>query len=323
MATLIFVVFVAVFLVTALLLTATRAGASKELKETLDRLDALSTTAKDVVLDEAAIIKREELLSDIPWLDRLLRRVDFFGRVRLLLHQGNVSWTAGTLLTGSLGCALLGGAATYLRTRVILLSLLMALLAGTIPWLYVLRKRSSRFAAFEEMLPEALDLMVSALRAGHGLTAAMGIVGREMGDPIGSEFRQCFEEQNFGLELRTAMLNLAERVPIQDVRIIVVAVLVQKESGGNLAEILEKVAIVIRERFRLKRQVRVHTAQGRLTGWVLACLPPAFGLGVYFARPDYIRVLWTTPTGLKMLYTGIILTVIGVFVIRKIVRVRV
>lgn len=323
MATLIFVVFLAVFLVTALLLTATRAGASKELKETLDRLDSVSITAKDVVLDEAAIIKREELLSDIPWLDRLLRRVDLFGRVRLLLHQGNVGWTAGTLLFASLGCALLGGAASYLRTRVILLSLLMALLTGAIPWLYVLRKRSSRFAAFEEMLPEALDLMVSALRAGHGLTAAMGIVGREMGDPIAGEFRQCFEEQNFGLELRTAMLNLAERVPIQDVRIIVVAVLVQKESGGNLAEILEKVATVIRERFRLKRQVRVHTAQGRLTGWVLACLPPVFGLGMYFARPEYIRVLWTTPTGLKMLYTGIILTVIGVFVIRKIVRVRV
>jgi len=323
MSTLIFVVFVAVFLVTALLLTATRAGASKELKETLDRLDAVSITAKDVALDEAAIIKREELLSDIPWLDRLLRRIDFFGRVRLLLHQGNVGWTAGTLLFASLGCAALGGAATYVRTHVILLSLLMAVLAGAIPWLYVLRKRSSRFAAFEEMLPEALDLMVSALRAGHGLTAAMGIVGREMGDPIASEFRQCFEEQNFGLELRTAMLNLSERVPIQDVRIIVVAVLVQKESGGNLAEILEKVAMVIRERFRLKRQVRVHTAQGRLTGWVLACLPPAFGLGLYFARPDYIRALWTTPLGLKMLYTGIILTVIGVFVIRKIVRVRV
>ncbi len=323
MLPLILVVFAGAFVVTALLLAATGAGASQELKETLARLDSVSATSKQAILDETAIIKREELLSSIPWLDRWLRTMDIFGRVRLLLDQADVKWTAGGLLFASLGCAALAAAAVYLRTGVIFLSVLLALLAASIPWLYVLYQRSRRFGAFEEMLPEALDMIVSALRAGHGLTSAIGTVSKEMSDPIAKEFRQCFDEQNFGLELRSAMLNMAARVPIQDVRIIVTAILVQKESGGNLAEVLDKAAAVIRDRFRLKRQIRVHTAQGRLTGWILACLPPVLGTGLYFLKPDYMGVLWKTPVGLKMLYGAVILTVIGALVIRKIVRIRV
>ena len=323
MLPLILVVFAGAFLVTALLLAATGAGASQQLKETLARLDSVSVTSKQAMLDETAIIKREELLSSIPWLDRWLRTMDIFGRVRLLLGQADLNWTAGGVLIASLGCAALAGAAVYLRTGVVFLSALLALLAASIPWLYVLYKRSRRFGAFEEMLPEALDMIVSALRAGHGLTSAIGTVAKEMGDPIAKEFRQCFDEQNFGLELRSAMLNLAARVPIQDVRIIVTAILVQKESGGNLAEVLDKVAAVIRDRFRLKRQIRVHTAQGRLTGWILACLPPVLGTGLYFMKPEYMSVLWKTPMGLKMLYGATVMTVIGALIIRKIVRVRV
>jgi tight adherence protein B len=323
MLQLILVVFAGAFLVTALLLAAAGAGASQQRKATLARLDSVSVTSKEAILDETAIIKRDDLLSPIPWLDRWLRTMDIFGRVRLLLEQAGLNWTAGGLLFASFGCAALAAAAVYLRTRLIVLSLLLALLAACIPWFWVLRKRSIRFDAFEEMLPEALDLMVSALRAGHGLTAAIGTVAKEMSDPIAKEFRQCFDEQNFGLELKAAMLNLVARVPIQDVRIIVTAVLVQKESGGNLAEVLDKVATVIRERFRLKRQIRVHTAQGRLTGWILACLPPVLGCALYLVKPEYLSVLWTTPLGLKMLYGGTILMVIGALIIRKIVRVRV
>jgi tight adherence protein B len=323
MLQLILVVFAGAFLVSALLLVAAGAGASQQRKATLARLDSVSMTSKEAILDETAIIKRDDLLSPIPWLDRWLRTMDIFGRVRLLLGQADLNWTAGGVLLASLGCAALAAAAVYLRTEVVFLSLLLALLAASIPWLYVLYKRSSRFGAFEEMLPEALDMIVSALRAGHGLTSAIGTVAKEMGDPIAREFRQCFEEQNFGLELRSAMLNLAERVPIQDVRIIVTAILVQKESGGNLAEVLDKAAAVIRDRFRLKRQIRVHTAQGRLTGWILACLPPVLGTGLYFLKPEYMTVLWKTSVGLKMLYGAVIMTVIGALIIRKIVRVRV
>ncbi len=164
---------------------------------------------------------------------------------------------------------------------------------------------------------------MSALRAGHGLTSAIGTVGKEMSGPIAKEFRQCFEEQNFGLELRTAMLNLSARMPIQDVKIMVTAILVQKESGGNLAEVLDKVATIIRERFRLKREIRTRTAQGRLTGWILSCLPLVLAVLLYLSNPEHISLLWTHPMGLKMLYGAIAMTLIGALIIRKIVRIRV
>ena len=146
-------------------------------------------------------------------------------------------------------------------------------------------KRSKRLDKFQEGLPEALDLMVSALRAGHSLIAAMGSVARECADPVGGEFKACFEEQNYGLELKTALDNLITRVPLQDLRIFATAVMIQKESGGNLAEVLDKTAHVIRERFRLKRQVGVHTAQGRMTGWILTLLPMVLGIVFVLRQP--------------------------------------
>lgn len=320
---LVVMVFVAAFAVTALVLVTMGAGASRQLKDTLARLDSVSATSQQAAIDEVAIVKREELLSSIPWLDRWLRTVDLFGRVRLLLYQSDTKWTAGGVLLASLGCGALAAAAVYFRTEVLPFSLLLGAGAACLPWLYVLYKRRSRFGAFEEGLPGALDLIVSALRAGHGLTSAIGMVGKEAADPIASEFRQCFEEQNFGLELRTAMLNMATRVPIQDVRIIATAILVQKESGGNLAEVLDKVAAVIRDRFRLKREIRTRTAQGRLTGWILGSLPLIFGVGMYLMSPEHMSLLWKRPIGLKMLYGATIMTVIGALIIRKIVRIRV
>ena len=154
-------------------------------------------------------------------------------------------------------------------------------------------KRAKRFAKFEQGLPEALDLMVSALRAGHSLIAALGLVSRECPDPIGTEFKICFEEQNYGLEMKTAIDNLLTRVPLQDLRIVATAIMIQKESGGNLAEVLDKTSHVIRERFRLKRQVRTHTAQGRLTGMILTLLPVCLGIALYFVNPDLMSMLWT------------------------------
>ena len=154
-------------------------------------------------------------------------------------------------------------------------------------------------AQFEKDLPEALDLMVSGLRAGHSLLAAMGLVARECPDPVGSEFKICFEEQNYGLEMNAALDNLINRVPLQDLKIVTTAIMIQKESGGNLAEVLDKTAHVIRERFRLKRQIKVHTAQGRLTGWILTALPVVLGIGIYFVDPGMISVLWHRKIGIK------------------------
>jgi tight adherence protein B len=165
--------------------------------------------------------------------------------------------------------------------------------------------------------------MVSGLRGGHSFVSVLALVAREASDPIGPEFRICFDEQNYGLELREALQNLAARVPVQDVRIVITAVMVQKETGGNLAEVLEKCGHVIRERFRLKQEVRVKTAQGRLTGWILSLLPPGLAAMLYLLRPEIISLLWLRPLGVKMIYTGVVMVSIGALLIRKIVNIRV
>jgi tight adherence protein B len=162
--------------------------------------------------------------------------------------------------------------------------------------------------------------MVSALRVGHSLNSALSLVSRECPDPVSTEFRICYDEQNYGLELRTAMDNLVTRVPLQDLRIVATAILIQKESGGNLAEVLEKTAHVIRERFRLKRQIMTHTAQGRLTGIILTLLPVVLGILLYMISPDTMSLLWKREIGVKLLYASAGMTVIGGFIINRIVN---
>jgi len=165
--------------------------------------------------------------------------------------------------------------------------------------------------------------MVSGLRAGHSLIAAMGLVGREVPDPVGGEFKACFEEQNYGLELKSAIENLIDRVPLQDMRIVATAIMIQKESGGNLAEVLDKTSYVIRERFRLKREIRTHTAQGRLTGWILSLLPVVLGIALFFVNPQMMSILWTRPIGVDLLWASAAMTVVGGLIIRHIVNMEV
>jgi tight adherence protein B len=234
-----------------------------------------------------------------------------------------MKWTVMQTLVASFASAVVVGIAVFLRTDATLFSLLLGAAGGGCPFLYILFKRSQRFGKFEQALPQALDLMVSALRAGHSFISAIESVARELQDPTGAEFRKCFDEQNFGLEMRDSMLNLAARIPIHDVHIIVTAILIQKETGGNLAEILENVAHIIRERFRLKRQVRVYTAQGRLTGFILTLLPVVLGAALYLVNPEHMSILWQNPVGVKLIYTAVVMTLIGGLIIRKIVNIRI
>jgi tight adherence protein B len=219
--------------------------------------------------------------------------------------------------------AVFPGYLVYLRTSVFLVALVAGAVTGGLPVMYVLLARRRRFSLFEQGLPGALDLVVSGLRSGHSLTSALNLVARQAADPIGSEFRICFDEQNFGLDLRTAMENLMKRVPLQDVRIVVTAILIQKETGGNLAEVLEKCGHVIRERFRLRKEIRIRTAQGRLTGFILALLPLILGFLLFLLNPAHMSLLWKRPLGLRMLYGAMSMTFSGAMMIRKIVRIRV
>lgn len=323
MLLLLVLVFIGAFTVAVLLLAASGTGASQQTKQTLAVLESALAVDKPEVVDSVVDVRKQELLSAVPWLNRWLLKIEIAPRLRTLLYQANLKWTTAGLLLMCVAFCVVPGYLLYLRTGTIIFALLGGLVLGSTPILYVFHKRRKRFDRFEQELPEALDLMVSALRAGHSLVSALGLVARESPDPIGGEFRICFDEQNYGLELRTALNNLVTRAPLQDLRIVVTAVLIQKESGGNLAEVLDKTAYVIRERYRLKKQVLVHTAQGRLTGWILSLLPVVLGLALYLVNPKTMSVLWTRPIGLKLLYAAGALTITGALVIRKIVNMEV
>jgi tight adherence protein B len=315
------VIFLLVFAFVALVAAALSSGASKQAKQVHATLD--SALATELPEDRGPILdlrKADQQMSSIPWLNRTLLQFELTPRLQSLLYQADLKWSAGGLLAGCGLCFALPAYLAYLRFDNFLVALGVGLATGSLPILWARHKRTKRLDTFQQGLPEALDLMVNAMRAGHSLIAAIGSVSRECADPIGCEFRSCFEEQNYGLEMKTAMDNMLNRVPLQDLRIVVTAIMIQRESGGNLAEVLDKTSHVIRERFRLKRQVGVHTAQGRMTGWVLTLLPVVLGTALYFVNPEMISMLWKTPLGIKMLWTSLGMLVVGGLIIRNIVN---
>jgi tight adherence protein B len=297
-------------------------GSSKPVTVRLSALDQEFAPAnyEETLTD---IRRAESKLSAIPWLNQWLIRLNLTASSSRYLYQAGMTVSIGTLLLISFFGAAALGCVLYLRFRSVLPALGLSSGFLPLPFLYVRWKRATRLATLEQQLPEALGMMVSALRVGHSLVASLGAVAQDSPEPIAGEIRKCFDEQNYGVDLRTALVNLTERAPIQDLRIFVAAVLIQKESGGNLAEVLEKVAQTTRERFRLKKQVSVHTAQGRMTGWILSLLPVALGVGMYFMNPGSMSVLWTRPVGTKLLYTAAGMDVVGALIIRKIVSIRV
>lgn len=320
MLLLLILVFLGVFAVLSLTMVASGVGASQRTKQTLGLIQSALAVTHAPSGDPIVDLRKSELLSSVPWLNRWLLTLEIAPRIRTVLYQANLKWTAGGLLLMSAACFVFAAYLVYLRTGNAILAGLIGLLVGGAPMFFVLHKRKQRFNKFEQELPESLDLMVSAMRAGNSLVSALSLVASESPEPIGPEFRICFDEQNYGLDLRTAMNNMLTRVPLQDLRIVVTAILIQKESGGNLAEVLDKTASLIRDRYRLKRQVGVHTAQGRLTGWILTFLPIVLGLALYFVNPDAMSLLWKRSIGIKLLYTSAALTILGGLTIRKIVN---
>jgi tight adherence protein B len=198
-----------------------------------------------------------------------------------------------------------------------------ALLGFFVPYAYASHMRSKRFAKFEEKFPEAIDTLARAVRAGHAFTTALEMIANEVSEPVAGEFRQLYEEQKFGLPVRDALLNLADRIPLVDIKFFVTAVMLQRETGGNLAEILDNLSYVIRERFKILRQVRVHTAQGRLTMMLLMAMPPTIVIIMLTINPGFIQPLFTDPIGHALIVAGITLQTMGYFFIRRIIRIQV
>lgn len=265
-------------------------------------------------------VRRVVRYSAIPWINRLFQGMELAPRIRMLIYQAGMTWTVGRLVLTCLACGVMPSCLLYLRTGTILSVLTVAVTGFLAPFGLIMLLRHRRLTRFHDELPKSLDLIVSALRAGYSLTAALELAAREGSEPVRSELRMCFEEQYYGLDLRDAMGNLLMRVPSKDLRIVVAVVLVQRESGGNLAEVLSNTAEVIRERCRLKRQVLVHTAQGRLTGWVIGLLPLVLLFLLYTINPGLESLLWKRELGLKLLYAGAAMMFAGGIVIRRIVR---
>jgi tight adherence protein B len=314
-------IFLGIFAMIALPLVAF--SPSNRSKQALATLDSAIRTEGQVIRPLKMNFRKDELVSSIPWLNKKLASFELTPYLRRLLSQAELTWSPGRLMIVCAACFVLPSYSLYQYYPNPLVALGVGALLGFAPFGFVLFKRARRFSSFEKGLPEALDLMVSGLRAGQSLLAAMALVARECADPIGTEFKILFEEQNYGLEMKEALENLLIRVPLQDLKIVSTAIMIQKESGGNLAEVLDKASYIIRDRFRLKRQIMVHTAQGRLTGLILSLLPVVLGIGIYFVDPGMISILWHRDIGIKMLWGAAGLTLFGGFVIWKIVDIDV
>lgn len=323
MLTIAILAFLGVFVAIALPWIASASDPAKKSKLVMNVLDSALASHDQAARQHLLSFRKDEQVSSIPWLNRKLLGFELIPRLQAVLDQADLKWSVGRLLALSGVCGLLPGYVVWLRYDHFVPALLSGLVTGCAPALWVLRKRAKRMDLFVQQLPEGLDLMVSGLRAGHSLISALGLVASECPAPLGSEFKACFDEQNYGLELRTAFANLVRRMPVQDLKIVVSAIMIQKESGGNLAELLDKASQTVRQRFRLKRQIRVHTAQGRMTGVILTILPIALGILLYFLNPTMMSVLWHNPLGIKLMCAAAGMMVLGGLVIRSIVDIDV
>lgn len=272
---------------------------------------------------DAGLVRTETPFSQIPVVNAILSLTGVVSHpTQRLIDRSGLNLTVGALILMCLCAAVAGFLVTQTLSGLTFASAVVGAFCAVAPIWFVNFKAKSRVAKFEEQFPEAIDLLARALRAGHAFTTGLSMVAEEMSDPVGTEFRLAYDRQNFGMPMPDALKALGERVPLLDARFFVTAVLTQRESGGNLSEVLDNLASVIRERFKVKRQVRVVTAHARITGWVLAMLPPSLGIILTLLAPGHMSLLWTHPTGIRMVVVALILQVTGTLIIRKLVDVE-
>jgi tight adherence protein B len=283
----------------------------------------LKASLASPALRRFGLTRKERPLSNVAAINTaLVRASSLTGGLQRLIQQADSSMTVGmfVLITGSL--LLLGYTVVRAVTGFMGIGLLVGAVAASGPYVYLTWKRSRRVVAFEEKFPEALDLIARALRAGHAFTSGLSMAAEEMPEPIGPEFRLLYERQNFGMPLSDALRSFAERVPLLDARFFATAVLTQREAGGNLSEVLDNLAKVVRERFKVKRQIRVVSAHARMTGWVLVALPPVMAVALLFLSPENTKLLVTDPLGIRMVILAIVLQILGGLAVRKLVNIE-
>ncbi|WP_432725273.1 type II secretion system F family protein [Variovorax sp. W6] len=314
-------VFVTVLLMLEGLYMLWRSYKGPEARKIEKRLQAFSAA---VDRTPQAHLAKERMLSEVPWMQRLLLTLPRAHRLDRFILQAGLDWTVSSFLLISCVLGVLGFFAVTLAAQQ---SLLPALVVGAcvamLPMLYLQSQRSRRLTRMEKQLPEALDLVTRALRAGHSFASGVQMIGDEMAEPIAGEFRMVADEVNFGVSLQQALTNLSERVPLTDLRYFVVSVLIQRDSGGNLTEVLGNLSRLIRERLKLLARVRVLSSEGRLSAWILGLMPFALAALMNVFNPEFMSPLWTDPIGQMVLKYMLVLMLVGIVLLWKIVKIRV
>jgi tight adherence protein B len=315
----VFVICVAVTFVSYWLMTRKVSAERKRLEK---RLTGTLVQAADVQ-EEALQVLRKELLSDIPRLNRWMMRLRVATQLRSMIEQADMKITVVRLFMLSLLFGMLGGLGVSVFSKSLVLAILTGLVGASLPIVQVWRKRKARLNTFLSMLPDTLELMSRGLSAGHAFTESLHMVSSEMPEPIAGEFGKTYEEQNLGLSYKLALKNLTTRIPLIDMRMCVTAIMIQRETGGNLAEILEKVGQTIRERFRIMEDLKTLTTSSRMSAWMLCALPLAIAVLVNFMNPDYMDPLWNDPRGHKLVYVAAGMQLTGMLIIRKIMNIKI
>ncbi|HMV83876.1 MAG TPA: type II secretion system F family protein [Blastocatellia bacterium] len=266
---------------------------------------------------------KDELLSTVPVFHRALIRFEIFNKLQTMLQQADVKITVYRFIISSMIGGFIAGLIAFFFSRSLVAMFILTVVVMIAPLLWVSAKRRRRFNTFLEQLPDALELMVRSLQAGHSFSSALQMVATEMPDPIAREFGKTYEEQNLGLNIKSALENMVERVPILDLKLCVTAVLIQREIGGNLSEVLRNISHTIRERFRIQGEIRTKSAQARLSGYIVSALPFFLFFWINLVNPGYMKTLYDHPNGIYILGTGIVMQMVGWLIIRKIVDIKV
>lgn len=317
-----FLVFIVCLLLTYALYLFTSRSSDKKRAILNERLaEAIRSSAHSS--DADVQLAREELLSEIPWLNRSLVKLEISTRLKQMIDQADLNITVMRLVLFSAMAGVLAFLATSMVSTSYLLRGVFAIIAAMLPFMHVIGKRKKRMKRFLQLLPDALDLMSRGLSAGHAFTESLHMVATEMPEPIATEFRKTYEEQNLGLSLKLALENLVHRMPMLDLRMCVTAILIQRETGGNLSELLEKVAYTIRERFRIMEDLKTLTLSSRWSAWLLCALP--IGLAVYMSvmNPEYMEVMWRDPRGHRLLAIAAIMQAMGMLMVQKIMKIKI
>jgi tight adherence protein B len=297
------------------------AGPSRQDKRVEQRLAMIqAVTARLDGTDGAPSLLRQTSSGGFAWLEASFEKYSVWKNLQKFVMQSGVKSTASGVVTQSAALAVIGLLIALIALPILIAEIGAACVLGSLPWIRIAWMRSRKVLAFNADLPEAIDMMARALRAGHAMSGAIEMVGNSAPPAVAPEFAEVFRQQNFGLPLREALLQLLERVPSPDLRVMVTAIVVQRETGGNLVEVMDRTVHLIRERQRIQGDIRIQTAQGRLTGWILSLMPVGLLVIINIINPGFSSILFTDPLGRMLIYVGLGLIVVGAFIIRQIVN---